>query len=107
MTWIDIIGLLGSISIGLSFVPQTYKTIRIKTIQSTSFFMFLTSFFASIGMIIYSVHYKIIPMLIANVSVLTNSCIIMLVYLYKKNISTINETKEITKEITVENFEII
>tara|TARA_A100001035_G_scaffold274290_1_gene266040 strand:+ start:262 stop:573 length:312 start_codon:yes stop_codon:yes gene_type:complete len=103
MNSIDIIGLIGSISIGISFIPQTFKTINAETIKSTSFLMFFITSTASIFMIVYSVYYNILPMLIANVSVLSNSCIIMIVYLYKKKISTLNETKE----IIIENFEII
>lgn len=103
MNWIDIIGLIGSISIGLSFIPQTYKTLKTNTIKSTSFLMFFFTSSASICMIIYSVYYNVLPMLIANVSVLANSSIIMITYLYKKKTLALNEQEE-TK---IDNFEII
>jgi uncharacterized protein with PQ loop repeat len=103
MNWIDIIGLFGSISIGLSFIPQTFKTIKTNTIKSTSFLMFFITSSASVCMIIYSVYYKILPMLIANLSVLTNSSIIMIAYLYKKKMLSLNEQEETNIEI----FEII
>lgn len=99
MNWVDIIGLIGSISIGLSFIPQTYKTLKINTIKSTSFLMFLITSSASVCMIIYSVYYKVLPMLIANVSVLINCSIIMIAYLYKKKILSLNEQEETTVEI--------
>ena len=66
MNWVDIIGLIGSISIGLSFIPQTYKTLKTNTIKSTSFLMFFITSLASVCMIIYSVYYKVLPMLIKN-----------------------------------------
>tara|TARA_Y100000992_G_scaffold186407_1_gene126132 strand:- start:1908 stop:2219 length:312 start_codon:yes stop_codon:yes gene_type:complete len=103
MNWIDIIGLIGSISIGLSFIPQTYKTLKTNTVKSTSFLMFFITSSASICMIIYSVYYNVLPMLIANVSVLANSSIIMITYLYKKNILALNEQEETNDD----HFEII
>ena len=98
MNWVDIIGLFGSISIGLSFIPQTYKTLKTNTIKSTSFLMFFITSTASICMIIYSVYYKVLPMLIANVSVLTNSSIIMIAYLYKKKMLSLTEQQETNVE---------
>tara|TARA_B100000073_G_C23610835_1_gene524434 strand:- start:489 stop:800 length:312 start_codon:yes stop_codon:yes gene_type:complete len=98
MNWIDIIGLIGSISIGLSFIPQTYKTLKTNTIKSTSFLMFFITSTASVCMIIYSVYYKVLPMLIANVSVLTNSSIIMIAYLYKKKMLSLTEQQETNVE---------
>ena len=103
MNWVDIIGLIGSISIGLSFIPQTYKTLKTNTIKSTSFLMFFITSTASVCMIIYSVYYKVLPMLIANVSVLTNSSIIMIAYLYKKKMLSLTEQQE----TNIENFEYI
>tara|TARA_B100001057_G_scaffold390168_1_gene398085 strand:- start:224 stop:535 length:312 start_codon:yes stop_codon:yes gene_type:complete len=103
MNWVDIIGLIGSISIGLSFIPQTYKTLKENTIKSTSFLMFFITSSASLCMIIYSVYYQILPMLIANVSVLVNSFIIMITYLYKKKILELNQQVE----TNLEEFEII
>jgi len=99
MNWVDIIGLIGSISIGLSFIPQTYKTLKTNTIKSTSFLMFFITSLASVCMIIYSVYYKVLPMLIANVSVLTNSSIIMIAYLYKKKMLSLTEQQETNVEI--------
>jgi uncharacterized protein with PQ loop repeat len=84
MNYIDIIGYFGSICVGLSFIPQTYKTITTDNVKSISFYTFLITFFSSICMIIYSIYYKIYPMLIANASVFLNSFIILVVYLYKK-----------------------
>ena len=65
--------------------------------------MFFITSTASVCMIIYSVFYKVLPMLIANVSVLTNSSIIMIAYLYKKKMLSLTEQQD----ITVDNFEII
>ena len=103
MYWIDIIGLIGSISIGLSFIPQTYKTLKTNTTKSTSFLMFFITSSASICMIVYSIYYKVLPMLIANVSVLTNSSIIMIAYIHKKKMLVLNQQEETNIDI----FEII
>ena len=103
MNWVDIIGLIGSISIGLSFIPQTYKTLKTNTIKSTSFLMFFITSSASICMIVYSIYYKVLPMLIANVSVLTNSSIIMIAYIYKKKMLVLSQQEETNMEI----FEIV
>jgi uncharacterized protein with PQ loop repeat len=84
MNIINIIGLCGSIGIAIAFIPQTYKTISSENIISISFFMIFLTFASSICMLIYSIHYNIIPMIIANVSVCINTLIIMIFFLYKK-----------------------
>jgi uncharacterized protein with PQ loop repeat len=86
---INIIGLIGSCGIAISFIPQTYKTINSIELTSTSFYMILITFSSSICMLIYSIYYIIIPMIIANLSVCINTFIIMIVFVYKKNYSSI------------------
>ena len=84
---IDIIGLLGSIMVGVSLFPQTIKTIKtIKEESNTSISLsFLTiTFTSSILMIIFAIYYLIIPMLIANVLVFINSLTLLIVIFNKK-----------------------
>ena len=83
MYYINIIGLCGSCGIAIAFIPQTYKIITTDSIKSLSFSTILLTFLSSICMIIFSVYYNIIPMIIANFSVMINTGIIMCVYKYK------------------------
>ena len=79
---IDIIGLIGSILVAISFVPQTYKTINSNQIKDISFmFMFINIISAGL-MCIYGAYYYIIPIMISNGSVLTNCCIILYYVIY-------------------------
>ena len=78
----EILGLVGSSLIGLSFIPQTYKTIVEKETKDISYsFMCLNVLSASL-MVSYGVYYEIIPMIIANGSVVIN-CLIILGYMYR------------------------
>ena len=87
MNYIDIIGYFGSICVAISFIPQTYKTIMSENIKSISFLTFSIIFVSAICVMIYSIYYKIYPMLIANTSVFLNSFIILVVYLYKRELN--------------------
>ena len=82
---INSIGICGSIGIAIAFIPQTYKTIISEDNQSISFAMILLTFSSSICMTIFSIYYFILPMIITNVSVLINTFIIMIAFVYKKN----------------------
>ena len=73
---IDIIGLTGSVLVGICFIPQTYKTINSNEIKDISkLFMMLNIISASL-MVVYGSYYLILPIIIANGSVLINCCII-------------------------------
>lgn len=85
---INIIGISGSVGIAIAFIPQTYKTITSEENHSVSFAMIFLTFLSSICMTIFSIYYFIVPMLITNISVLINTFIIMLAFIYKKNNST-------------------
>jgi len=85
---INIIGICGSVGIAIAFIPQTYKTITSDDNHSVSFSMIFLTFLSSICMTIYSIYYYILPMIITNISVLINTFIIMVAFIYKKNNST-------------------
>ncbi len=73
---INMVGLTGSILVGVCFIPQTYKTIHSDEIKDISkLFMILNVISASL-MVIYGSYYLILPIIIANGSVLINCCII-------------------------------
>lgn len=80
-TIINIIGLCGSVLIGASFIPQTYKTIKNNNTKDLSYAFMLLNISSASFMCIYGVYYKIIPIMIANSSVIIN-CIIILIYMH-------------------------
>lgn len=71
-----ILGIAGSILVGISFIPQTYIVIKKKEIKNLSIWFILINIISSLLMIIYGIHDLIIPMIIANTSVLINNLII-------------------------------
>lgn len=81
MLWVDIIGISGSVTIGVSFFPQTYTSIKKKSVDGLSIKFILLILFSSISMDIYSFYYEIIPMIIANVCVTLNSLVLICLYL--------------------------
>lgn len=81
---IDIIGLLGSIMVGVSLFPQTIKTIKEESNTSISLSFISITFISSILMIIFAIYYLIIPILIANILVFINSLTLLIVILNKK-----------------------
>lgn len=81
---IDIIGLIGSVLVGICFIPQTYKTINSDEIKDISkLFMMLNIISASL-MVVYGSYYLIFPIIIANGSVLINCCIITICIIINK-----------------------
>ena len=70
------IGLLGSALICFSYFPQTYKTIKKGRTKDLSYGFMVLNIMAGSLMLFYGVYYKIIPMIIANGSVIINSIII-------------------------------
>ena len=83
---IDVIGLLGSVMVGVSLFPQTIKTIKtIKEESNTSISLSFLSitFTSSILMSIFAIYYLIIPMLIANILVFINSLTLLIVIIKK------------------------
>ena len=79
-TIITIIGILGSIGISISLIPQTYKSWTTNDISSLSIKYIFITLISSLFMIIYSTYYLVYPMIIANLSVLGNTCILLLLY---------------------------
>ena len=57
MNHIDILGLLGSIFVGISFIPQTIKTIKSEDIKDISFLFMFLNILASALMSVYGIYY--------------------------------------------------
>lgn len=83
MNWIDVIGLIGSLLVGFSLIPQSYKSIKENDTKSISIYYLFITFLAAVFMGIYSIYYLILPMIIANGLVLGN--VIILIILVIKN----------------------
>jgi uncharacterized protein with PQ loop repeat len=82
--FINIIGILGSSLVGICFIPQTYKTIYSNEIKDISLSFLLLNIFAAGLMCVYGGYYIIIPVIIANGSVLINCGIIYYCVCVKK-----------------------
>tara|TARA_B100001173_G_C15757396_1_gene449447 strand:+ start:78 stop:368 length:291 start_codon:yes stop_codon:yes gene_type:complete len=77
---IKALGIIGSLGVGISLFPQTYKTWKDKDISSISVtYIYITSI-SSILMIIYGTYFLVYPMIIANLSVFGNTCVLLLFY---------------------------
>ena len=101
MLWVDIIGISGSVTIGVSFFPQTYTSIKKKSVDGLSIKFILLILFASISMDIYSFYYEIIPMIIANVCVTLNSLVLICLYLNEYQLCC-NGQKENQTQVNLE-----
>lgn len=83
---VNFMGLFGSILIALSFIPQTYSVIKKKDAKHISIWFILINILSTVLMIAYGLINRVIPMIIANTSVLINNLIIFYYYLMlKKN----------------------
>ena len=77
---IKALGILGSLGVSLSLFPQTYKTWKEKDITSISVtYIYITSI-SSIFMVIYGTYFLVYPMIIANLSVFGNTCVLLFFY---------------------------
>lgn len=83
MNIIDYIGLIGSSTIAISFIPQTYKILRSGETQSISMSFIIINIVSSSMMCVYGIYYLIIPAIIANSSVCINNLIILFFILKK------------------------
>lgn len=64
----EYVGISSSILISIMFVPQVVHTYKTKNTEGISYnFLFLNASASVLGLV-YSVNYKIIPMIIANTS---------------------------------------
>lgn len=82
---IDIIGLTGSVLVGICFIPQTYKTINSNEIKDISKLFMLLNIISASLMVVYGSYYLILPVIIANGSVLINCCIITICIIKNQN----------------------
>lgn len=82
---INIIGISGSLCIGLSFIPQTYHTIKTKKTEDLSKIFLGITMLGSSGVLTYGIYYTIIPIIITNTMVCINTTILFLYTIRNKN----------------------
>ena len=86
MNIIDLLGIIGGTCVGLSFIPQTYKTIKTKKVQDLSKIFICINILSSTLMLIYGIYRLVIPIIIANGSVFINNIVLLCcVYIYNEN----------------------
>ena len=86
MNIIDLLGIIGGTCVGLSFIPQTYKTIKTKNVQDLSKIFICINILSSTLMLIYGIYRLVIPIIIANGSVFINNVVLLCcIYIYNEN----------------------
>ena len=64
----EVCGMVSSVLISVMFVPQVIHTCRTKDTEGFSYAFLCTNLVASVLGMVYSAHFIVIPMLIANTS---------------------------------------
>ena len=73
---VNIVGIVGSICIALSLFPQTIKTIQKRSMDEISLPFVCVTMVGASCQLLYGIYYAIIPMIIANVCVLSNTILL-------------------------------
>ena len=68
MNAIDVLGLVSSIIIALMFIPEILHVYKNHDAKAINYSFLHLNLSASIFGLVYSIHYKIIPMIITNLS---------------------------------------
>jgi len=74
---VNIVGIVGSICIALSLFPQTIKTIQKRSMDEISLPFVCVTMVGASCQLLYGIYYAIIPMIIANVCVLSNTILLI------------------------------
>ncbi len=79
MSIYEILGLLAALLTTASFLPQVYKTWRTKSTEGLSLSMYLIFFSGIVLWLVYGIHLKSLPMILANTitAVLSSALIVM------------------------------
>jgi len=76
-TYINLIGLVGSVAIALSLFPQSYRTVKEKKVKDLSMLFICITMTGAGCQLIYGIYYDILPMIIANTCVVLNTVILL------------------------------
>ena len=93
--FVDLVGILGAVVLSLSFIPQTIKIYK-NTNHANICFCILMILCSSM-MSLYSFYYNVVPMFIANISVLCNNLFVFIIVRYK-NRDSLEDTHHDNKE---------
>ena len=91
--FIDFLGISGAIVLSISFIPQTMKIY--KNIEHANMCFCILMILCSTMMSIYSIYYNVIPMFIANISVLCNNIFVFIIVRYKQAQSLVDIENDI------------
>lgn len=80
--FVDSVGISGAIVLSISFIPQTMKIY--KNIDHANMCFCILMIICSTMMAVYSIYYNVIPMFIANISVLCNNIFVFIIVRYKQ-----------------------
>ena len=78
MNYIDMIGLFGAFLSGITFLPQVYRTWKLKSARDLSLVMILIILLSNIVWLIYACNKQDIDVISANLFVL--SCALIILY---------------------------
>jgi MtN3 and saliva related transmembrane protein len=76
---IEYIGLIGSIFSIISFMPQTYKVIKTKSVEDISIYFLISYILSCLCLGSYAIFYKLYPIILTNSCSLIN-CLIICYY---------------------------
>ena len=80
MNWIEYVGLAGAFLSSITFIPQVFKAWQTKSVGDLSVWMILIVLSSVIIWIIYGIYLDLLPVIIANSTIL----LLALVLLYFK-----------------------
>ena len=66
MDFYEILGLIAATLTTISFMPQVYKTWKTKSTEGLSLTMYLILFIGVVLWLIYGIHLKSLPVILAN-----------------------------------------
>jgi uncharacterized protein with PQ loop repeat len=82
-TYIYNVGLAGSVILSIAFIPNTYFIVKRNRQCSEINIVFITlMILCSFLLLIYSAHFNLVPVIIANTSVLINNIVVFVYYFY-------------------------
>lgn len=79
MTWVEIVGHVGSFLSSVTFIPQVYKTWKSKSASDLSMLMLLIIFVSTIVWLVYGVSLNLWPVIVCN-SVICALSLLLIVF---------------------------
>ena len=67
MNWVTTIGIVAAVLTTSAFVPQAFKTIRMRQTKDLSLTMYIMMFTGQLGWLIYGMYLNDFPLILANI----------------------------------------